>query len=130
MVHFAEINQASSSYSMLQYVSRVAAPKLVPRNCLRYLQTTLFMREVDWSQNLCEVLSKKIKKKNGGFEKPEIVFSLNSLFLMFGICQMVLWVIGLLLDHFDLKKLKRLSQGGRGVDLRIYVRYCSLRGVN
>ena len=43
MVHFAEINQAPPPYSMLQYIGRVATPKLVPRNCLRYLQTTLIM---------------------------------------------------------------------------------------
>ena len=43
MAHFAEINQAPSSYSMLQYIGGVASPKLAPRNCLRYLQTTLIM---------------------------------------------------------------------------------------
>ena len=43
MVHFAEINQAPSPNSMLQYIGRVAPPKLVPRNCLRYLQITLKM---------------------------------------------------------------------------------------
>ena len=41
MVLFAEINQAPSPYSMLQHIGKVATPKLVPRNCLRYLQTTL-----------------------------------------------------------------------------------------
>ena len=41
MVHFADINQAPSPDSMFQDVGRVATPKLVPRNCLRYLQTTL-----------------------------------------------------------------------------------------
>ena len=73
MVQFAEINQATSPYSMLQdigraakpnlvprnclrYFGRVAKPKLVPRNCLRYLQTTLIMGGEGWSQNLCEVL--------------------------------------------------------------------------
>ena len=44
MVHFADINQTPSSYSMLQDIGRVATPKLVLRNCLRYLQTTLIMR--------------------------------------------------------------------------------------
>ena len=43
MVHFAEINQVAPPYSMLHHVGRVAKPKLVPRNCLRYLQTTLIM---------------------------------------------------------------------------------------
>ena len=43
MVHFAEINQTPSPYSMLQHIIRVATPKLVPRNYLRYLQTTLIM---------------------------------------------------------------------------------------
>ena len=31
----------------------------------------------------------------GGVDKPGIFFQLNSLFLMFGICQMVLRLIGL-----------------------------------
>ena len=43
MAHFAEINQAPFPYSMLQYIGGVASPKLVPRDCLRYLQTTLIM---------------------------------------------------------------------------------------
>ena len=55
MVLFAEINQALSPYSMLQHIGRVATPNLVPRNCLRYLQTILIMGEGDWSQNLCDV---------------------------------------------------------------------------
>ena len=42
--------------SMLQYIGRVATPKLAPENCLRYLQTTLVMGNRDWSQNLCQVL--------------------------------------------------------------------------
>ena len=40
MVNFVEINQAPPP-SMLQYIGRVARPKLVPSNCLRYLQTSL-----------------------------------------------------------------------------------------
>ena len=55
MVHFAEINQVPSPYSMLQEIGKVATPKLVPGNCLRYFQTTLIMGEKDWSQNFCEV---------------------------------------------------------------------------
>ena len=43
MVHLAEITQIPSLYSMLQDIRRVSTPKLVPRNCLRYLQTTLIM---------------------------------------------------------------------------------------
>ena len=34
-----------SPYSLLQDIGRVATPKLVLRNCLRYLQTTLFIGE-------------------------------------------------------------------------------------
>ena len=45
MTHFTEINQVPSSYSMLQHIGIVATLKLVPRNFLRYLQTTLIMRE-------------------------------------------------------------------------------------
>ena len=43
MVYFAETNQAPSLYSMLQDIGRVATPKLVPRNGLRCLETTLIM---------------------------------------------------------------------------------------
>ena len=43
MVHFAEINQAPPLYSILQYIGRVATSKLVPRNCLRYLETKLII---------------------------------------------------------------------------------------
>ena len=43
MVYLVEINQSPSPYSMLQYIGRVTTPKLVPRNCLWYLQTTLIM---------------------------------------------------------------------------------------
>ena len=43
MVHFAEINQVPSPYSMLQHIDRVVTPKIVPRNFARYLQTELIM---------------------------------------------------------------------------------------
>ena len=57
MVHFAEINQAPPTYSVLQYIGRVASPKLVPRNCLRYLRKQhWYSGEGDWSQNLFNVL--------------------------------------------------------------------------
>ena len=45
IVHFAVINQAPSSYSMLTRIGRVATPNLVPRTCLRYWQTRLIIRE-------------------------------------------------------------------------------------
>ena len=41
MVHFAEINQVTPSCSILQKTGKVVTPKLLPRNCLRCLQTTL-----------------------------------------------------------------------------------------
>ena len=56
IVHVAEINQPPLLYSMLPHIVRVATSKLVPRNCPRYLQTTLNMGGGDSSQNLCEVL--------------------------------------------------------------------------
>ena len=43
MFHFAKRNQAPPSYSVLQHIARAPALKLVPRNCLRYLQRTLIM---------------------------------------------------------------------------------------
>ena len=63
MVNFAKINEAPSPYSMLQHIERVATAKLVTKNCLQYLETTLKREKGDWSQNLCEVLSKKINEK-------------------------------------------------------------------
>ena len=47
MAHFVEINLPPPPYSMLQHIGRVATPKLVPRTCLRYLQTTLIMGD-EW----------------------------------------------------------------------------------
>ena len=41
MMIFGEINQVLSPYSVLQDIGRVATPKLLLKNCLRYLQTTL-----------------------------------------------------------------------------------------
>ena len=43
IVHFSEINQTPSLYWMLQH--RRATTKLVPRNCLIYLHTTLVLAE-------------------------------------------------------------------------------------
>ena len=40
-------------------------------------------------------------KIKGGLERSEIFFRLNLLFMMSGIFQMVLWLIGSLLDLFD-----------------------------
>ena len=45
-------------------------------------------------------------------EKPGIFFSLNSTFLIFGICQMVFCLIRLLFDHFDPKKTEMLKLWG------------------
>ena len=63
MVHFADINQIPSPYSMLQNIGSVATPKLVLRNRLRYLQTTLIMGNAGLVLELCEVLPKKINGK-------------------------------------------------------------------
>ena len=45
MVHFTEINQVPSHYSILQDIGRVATPKLVPRSCFRYWQITMKLGE-------------------------------------------------------------------------------------
>ena len=63
MLDFTEINQTPPLYSVMQNIGREATSKLSTRNCLKYLQTTLIMGEGGWSQNLCEVLSKKINEK-------------------------------------------------------------------
>ena len=44
-------------YSLFQHIGRVATPKPVPKNCFRYLHTTLIIGQRCWSQNLYEVLS-------------------------------------------------------------------------
>ena len=54
-------NQDSAPYSMLQHIGRAATPKLVPRNCFRYLQTTVIIGEGDWSQNICDVWDPHLK---------------------------------------------------------------------
>ena len=43
----------------------------------------------------------------------QYLFTLNSLFLMFGICEMVLWLIGLLLHRSDSQKTWRVKIMGR-----------------
>ena len=48
-------------------------------------------------------------KNKSGFGKPDILFYLNSLFLMFELCQMVLWLIMCLLDDFDPQKIEVLK---------------------
>ena len=48
-------------------------------------------------------------KNKRGFGKPDILFYLNSLFLMFKLCQMVLWLIMRLLDDFDPPKIEVLK---------------------
>lgn len=90
---------------MLQHAGRVATRKLVLRNCLRYLQTILKMGvqglipEFMWSI----VWKNKWKRKRS--LKDPASFCLKSLFLMFGVSQMVLCVIASLLDVFDPQKM-------------------------
>ena len=73
MVHFAEISQALSPYSMLHYIGRVATPKLVPRHCLRYLQTTLIIG----GRGLATEFMWGIVWKKKKMEKPGIFFQLK-----------------------------------------------------
>ena len=42
-IHLEERDQFSAPFTMLQYIGRAAVPKFVPRNCLRYFETTLIM---------------------------------------------------------------------------------------
>lgn len=63
MVHYVEKDQTLSFYSMLHHIERVASSKLLPRNSLRYLKTTLIIDGGGWSYNFCKVLSRKINKE-------------------------------------------------------------------
>ena len=45
MVYFAVAGRALSLYPMLHHTSGVATLKFLPRNCLRFLQTTMIMGE-------------------------------------------------------------------------------------
>ena len=76
MVHFAEISQAPLSYSMLQDGGRVATPKFVPGNCLRYLQTTLKMGVGALvSEFMGRIKEGEVRKKVYGCVWREMVFS-------------------------------------------------------
>ena len=44
--------------------------------------------------------------KRGVWKNPVFLFGLKSLFLMFDVCQMVLWLIISLLDYFDPQKIE------------------------
>ena len=63
------LRQIPPSDLISQHGERVTTPKLLPINCLRYLQTSLVMEEQDWSQSLCEELSKKQMKNKRRFKK-------------------------------------------------------------
>ena len=98
MVHFGEINQAPPPYSMLQYIGRVT--------CVKKLSQILANNIDNWGRGIglrtyVKYCLKKLVKNKRGFGKTWYFFSLKSLFLMFGICQMVLGLIGSLLHHFD-----------------------------
>ena len=102
MVHFAEINQvpppllnvavywqSSDTKTCVKKLSEILANNI--DNEGRGIGIRIYVR----------YCLKKLMKTKRGFGKTWHFFSLNSLFLMFGICQMVLGLIGSLLDHFD-----------------------------
>ena len=72
-------NKSSTSpYSMLQDIGRVATPKLVSTNCLRYLQTTLIMGGAGIGLRIYLRYSpKKLMKDKMGFGKAWHFFYLK-----------------------------------------------------
>ena len=65
-------------YSMLQDIGRVATPKLVSTNCLRYLQTTLIMGGAGIGLRIYLRYSlKKLMKNKRGFGKTSHFFYLK-----------------------------------------------------
>ena len=104
---FFKRNSGPFPHSILQDIGRVATPKLVQRNCLRYLQTTLIIAgERGSSQNL-----RKVLPKVRYWKKVAFLFSLDPLFCMSGIRQMILSLIELLLDQWPSKILKCRNYG-------------------
>ena len=81
---------------MLQPAGRVARPNLVLRNCLSFLQTILVIRKRGL---LSEFMWGVFQKK-----KICVLLSLNSLFLIFEVCKMVVYLTVFLLDDFPSKK--------------------------
>ena len=78
--------------------------------CAKKLSHILANNIENWGRGLVSEFMWGIVWKNewkikGDLEKP-VFFSLDSLFLVFEICRVVLWLIGSLLDHFDLQKIE------------------------
>ena len=89
----------SSPYSVLQHKIRVATSKLLPRNCLRSNNDN-WGNEDDLRTYVSYCLKESMKR--GVWKNPVFLFGLKSLFLMFDVCQMVLWLI----IYFDPQKIK------------------------
>ena len=99
-------NSFSSSWSMLQDIGRVEKTEVCTKKMSQILANNIDngVREIGLRIYVRYCLKKNKWKIKGGFEKHSFFFALNPLFLMFAICEMVLWLIGLFLSHYDPQK--------------------------
>ena len=68
------------------YISRVATGKLIPRNCVRYLQTTLIMEEGGLDSKFKWDIVEKVKQKlKRGLELSDIFYLKLTLFNIWNI---------------------------------------------
>lgn len=88
---------------MLQPAGRVAWPNLKLRNCLSFLQTILIMRKRGLVSEFMW----------GVFQKQKVcaLLSLNSLFFIFEVCKMVVYLTAFFLDDFPPKNWNVVIKG-------------------
>ena len=105
MIHFAEINQAPLPLLNVAVYWQSSDTETCVKKLPQILANNIDNggKGIGLRTYLRYCLKKSVKNKRG-FGKTWHFFSLNSLFLMFGICQMVLGLIGSLLAHFDPQK--------------------------
>ena len=75
MEYFAETNQVFPAYSMLRHIGRVATLKLVSRNCLRCLQTTLIIGTGGLAAEFMSGIIRKVTKKKVVCKNPTFFLS-------------------------------------------------------
>ena len=120
--YFLKISGKTNDYpfclpGFLKFCDNISHKLLRPTHFLekflKKLQTTLMMvRGGLVSEFMWRIVSKNKWKVKGGLEKPNILFNLVSLFSMFGISQVVLWLIETLPSHSDTQHKPKCRNSG------------------